>query len=148
MEERLVFFNREFDVKDASSLSPRITFVSLLHLEGFLHNFLIAHFHHDPSLRLAQWRSLRDLSHLIPDDTILLADHNSVIIPTRDADVGHVTVEQPKVLEARAMEVELLASRALVDAYVDVHAGRLSSQELASWTWGFQQTQIANVQVK
>ena len=87
---------------------------------------------------LAQWRSLRDLSHHIPDDTILLADHNSVVIPTRDAAIGHVSVEQPKVLEARAMEVEVLASRALVDAYADVHSGRISSQDLAGWTWGFQ----------
>ena len=133
-----ILFSNRFEIKNSWSLSPRMLFVSLLHEEGFLHNFLIVHFHHDPTLRLAQWRSLRDLSLYMPADTILLADHNSVIIPTRDAAIGHVTVEQPKVLQARAMEVEVLASRALVDAYADVHSGRVSSQELAGWTWGFQ----------
>uniref|UniRef100_A0A7S1N1P0 Uncharacterized protein n=1 Tax=Eutreptiella gymnastica TaxID=73025 RepID=A0A7S1N1P0_9EUGL len=132
-----ILFTNKFEVKNAWSLSPRIMFVSLLHGEGFLHNFLIAHFHHDSSLWLAQWRLLQVLNHRIPDDTILLADHNSVIVPPRDAAIGYVLMEHPKVLEARAKEVEVLASKALVDPYVDTHAGRLNCQELAGWTWGF-----------
>ena len=35
-----ILFSSKFEVNDSWSLSPRMLFVSLLHSEGFLHNFL------------------------------------------------------------------------------------------------------------
>mmetsp|Transcript_44487 Transcript_44487/g.72386 ORF Transcript_44487/g.72386 Transcript_44487/m.72386 type:complete len:231 (+) Transcript_44487:239-931(+) len=114
------------------SLEPRILFASFPDPDGIIHNFLVSHFHHDVPPRTKQWRHIhKGLAPLLPDDTIFLLGHNSVIVPTRD---GHCcTPTHPRAVDSRDIELPTMGTPGLVDTYAALHAGCMND-------FGFQLT--------
>ena len=98
----------------------------------------IAHFSHRPGKHGAQWRKLLGLLVTIPcEHKVLMADHNSLIVPSRDS--KPVSEDKNKtILEARATETQILQKLQLEDAYVNVHSDPLDRQDHPEgFTFGF-----------
>ena len=105
----------------AWSLGPRILVCSMLRAEGQEICAISAHFSHRPGKHGAQWRKLLSLLVTIPcEHKILMADHNSLIVPSRDSNPVYED-KNKTILEARATRTQILQKLQLEDAYVSVH---------------------------
>ena len=87
--------------------------------------------HHWGSQRASQWRNLTsgNPTWQVPNDSIVLSDFNSIIIPGRDtaSSMGD-SVDAPSATsaaQARDSELEFIRSRELFDAYPAVHSERM-----------------------
>ena len=88
---------------------------------GCEHNFLVAHFLHDPTLRKKQWTLLPTLPvAFFPANTLWLYNHNSVILPGRDVANSKITSEASDVPGACDGEVHEM-SQGVVDSYICMH---------------------------
>ena len=115
-----------------------LLYVMLEDEQGFLHSFMVSHFHHEASLRKKQWSDIAMLPRsLIAPNTIWLCDHNSVLLPTRDVANSKAATEQPATIDAREEEASTLMRFGLVDAYACAHSGRATDHDPHGWTWGF-----------
>ena len=55
---------------------------------------------------------------------ILLADHNSVLVPGRDTYLPPNPKELPNIVRAREVETETLATLGLAEAWTEIHEDR------------------------
>ena len=77
---------------------------------------------------------LQDAGKQPPSNLICAADHNSIIVPSRDAAGPTTQNELPAILAARSEEIWALSQLNLCDAWTactdpDIDGG--------GWTWGF-----------
>ena len=99
-------------------IEPRI---SIAHCDKQNLTVVVAYFSHVANERPQQWRHLRgELAHLPSISVVLLADHNSLIIPAQDAAKPPQT-EPNTVVEARETELAVLGSLKLEDAWNEIH---------------------------
>ena len=120
------------------SLSPPVMPTTLRDDQGLEHNFMVAYFNHDPTLRKKQWQDLATLPKvLFMANSIWLCDHNWVILLGRDVANPKLTAEAADVLETRDAEVSFLMTQGVVDSYLCMHFGRAVDFDLHGWTWGF-----------
>ena len=133
-----LIFSKAWSFVQGWSLSPRVMHIALRDDQGFYHSLMVAHFHHDPTLRKKQWHDLATLPKaLFMANSIWLCDHNSVILPRRDLANPKITPEAADVLEARDAEVSFLMTQGLVDSYLCKHFGRGVDFDLHRWNCGF-----------
>ena len=126
------------------SLSPRVMHITLRDDQGFDQSFLVAHLHHDPTLRKKQWQDLATLPRaLFMANAIWLCDHNSVTLAGRDVANPKITPEATNVLEARDAEISFLMTQGVVDSYLCMHSGRAVDFDLHGWTSDFPAAQTA-----
>ena len=138
----LFWETKTWSCTSAISLSPRILSANLCSDTGLHISVIAAHFHHKPSLRLGQFEELREQ---IPTlglhpNVVLLADHNSVIVPGIDSEIVTVHDELPQAMRAREAEVEFLASIRVEDAWDHAFKPAMHQEEPhvpKGWTWGF-----------
>ena len=110
-----LIFPSQFEFVSGWSVSPNIMHVTLREDAGWEHSFLVAHFHHHPTLRKKQWTLLSTLpASLFLANIVWLCDHNSVILPGRDIANPKITSEASDVLEARDAEVSFLMPHGVV----------------------------------
>ena len=131
------------------SFSPRIMVVHLRNVDGLEISVVGAHFHHQPSKRLAQYELLRKQSNYINlgRHCVLLADHNSVMAPGVDSEVCTVHDGLPDAVRARDAELAFCVSHDLCDAWS--HAFKPTEDPDADhtpkgWTCGFHTEQRAD----
>ena len=92
---------------------------------------LTGHFSCDPSQRRQQWEQLETkLQTMPPLPMVVLADHNSVMVPGVDSEA--ISKEISTVVSARKVEGSVLGAWALQDAWVHLHGER--RQELRGFT--------------
>ena len=119
---------RRWQLWRAWSMGPRTLVCSMVSAEGQAICAISAHFSHTPGKRGAQWRKLLSLLINIPcEHKILMADHNSLIVPSRDSNPVYED-KNKTILEARATETQILQKLQLEDAYVSVHSHPLERQ--------------------
>ena len=80
-----------------------------------------AHFSHRATKRQAQWQRASDiLSTLSYEHKVILAHHNSLIVPSRDS--SPVFDDKTNaIVEATDVEIKVLRKFQLQDAYIHVH---------------------------
>ena len=84
---------------------------------------LTGHFSSDPSQRGQQWERLESkLQTMPPLPMVVLADHNSVMVPGVDSEA--ISKEISIVVSARKVEGSVLGAWALQDAWVHLHGER------------------------
>ena len=137
-----IFWNKEWTCVSAMSFSPRIMVVQLRNADGLEISVVGAHFHHEPSKRLAQYELLRKQSNYINlgRHCVLLADHNFAMAPGVDSEVCTVHDGLPDAVGARDAERAFCVSHDLCDAWS--HAFKHTEDPDADhtpkgWTWGF-----------
>ena len=92
---------------------------------------LTGHFSCDPSQRRQQWERLETkLQTMPPLPMVVLADHNSVMVPGVDSEA--ISKEISTVVSARKVEGSVLGVWALQDAWVHLHGER--REELRGFT--------------
>ena len=124
------------------SFSPRVMVVHLRNADGPEISVVGAHFHHEPSKRLAQYELLRKQSNYINlgRHCVLLADHNSVIAPGVDSEVCTVHDGLPDAVRARDAELAFCVSHDLCDAWSNAFKPTKdpdADHTPKGWTWGF-----------
>ena len=124
---------------EAIPLGSRILTVILKNAEGQTLCITSAHFHHKSAIRLEQWNGLYTTLAALPyEHKILLADHNSIVVPSRDSN----PVFDDKVhsiVQARDLEIKALHQLQMADAYVEVHSGHGDPKQIPpdGFTYGF-----------
>ena len=117
------------------SIDPRTLITTFSDSDGNLVSILNGHFHHDPIKRKRQWATVsKTLANNPPPNLIFAADHNSIIVPSRDAAGPTTQNELPSILAARSEEVRTLSQLNLWDTWI-----ACADQDLegGGWTWGF-----------
>ena len=134
----LLWNQRRWQLLRAWSLGPRILVCSMLSTEGQETCAISAHFSHRPGKRGAQWKKLLTLLVTIPyEHKVPMADHNSLIVPSRDSKPVYED-KNKTILEAKATETQILQKLQLEDAYVSVHSDPLDRQDPPEgFTFGF-----------
>ena len=135
-------FSATYSLVSSKFLSDRLCLASLKSDDGEIFNFLSVHMHHRGPTRSSQWRSLiSDTDFTLPDQTIVLGDFNSVIVPTRDTASPLLESSQaPSTFAAqgaRNLELEFIRKTGLQDSYAVVHSERSKDMDLGGFTWGF-----------
>ena len=133
-----IIFPKTWKVRESWALEPRSLYMMLEDEQGFVHSFMVSHFHHEASLRKKQWPdiAMAPRSSIAPN-TISLRDHNSVLMPTRDVANSKAATDLLAALDARKEEASTLMRFGLVDAYACAHSGRATDHDPHGWTWGF-----------
>ena len=91
----------------AWALGPRILVGILQNTEGQQICVTSAHFSHRPGKRAAQWKKLLNLLVTIPcEHKILLADLNSLVVPSRDSRPDYEDKNRA-ILDARESETQI-----------------------------------------
>ena len=103
------------------SISQRLLVTEIMNPEGTPLTVLTGHFHHDPKIRTSQWRTVRRLASRHLPNLILLADHNSVLVPGCDTFLPPNPKELPNIVRSREVETEALAALGIVDSWTEIH---------------------------
>ena len=117
-------------------LQSRMMLVKLLSPVGACYPILVPHFHHEAKPRQAQWTVLHQFFVHRQHRIILLADHNSFILPHKDVACPPQSIDS-EVTAARTVETQFLATNELMAVYPFVHEAKSVSAHLEGWTWGF-----------
>ena len=106
-----------------SSSGAGILIVTLRHQTEQQVRVVSAHMHHTPSVRERQWRRLRQYLQGQPElPTLLLMDHNSMLVPGVDSQFVQGE-EVSGVQSAWGAEVDAPRKMAMIDGWYLVHAG-------------------------
>ena len=132
-----LLFSKQWTIKTAWSLSPRILYVERTDADGITHPVLSAHFHHDAILRLEQWKVLSALHTDLPPNLITLSDHNFVVLPARDKAFHSPHPEHKCVIQVREAETLCMFQLNLVDSYVSMHGGWADDHPQEGFTYAF-----------
>ena len=132
-----IVFKHGWRLVNMFALEPRILAAVIENIDGQQLFVISAHFHHRAKLRKAQWDNL--LVSLLPlqyDNKILLADHNSLIVPARDS-VPVFEDKNTTIVDARETEIRVLQKLGLTDAYTEVHTCDSKQEPNPGFTYGF-----------
>ena len=97
-------WKQEWRCISAFSLSCRILVATLENIDGQRLHVLGVHFHHEHTLRREQWLQIDKCCEHLRGHVIMLADHNSLIVPARDANEP-AEEKKNEILAARDTEV-------------------------------------------
>ena len=117
---RALVWNQERRCISAFSLSCCILVATLENMDGQRLHVLSVHFHHEHRLRREQWLQIDKCSAHLRGHVIMLADHNSLIVPARDANKP-AEEKKNEILAAGDTEVTVLAKVGLTDAWPEIH---------------------------
>ena len=126
-------------------LGPRFLFTHLKAKAGGEIRFLTRHFSCEPTERKFQWERLEaKIAAMPPLPLVVLADHNSVMVP--GADSANVSKEIPSVSKARRVEGSVLSSLSMEDVWSYIH-GERRPEHLEGYTCLASQKRIDRVHV-
>ena len=112
---------------------------TLENIDGQRVHVLSVHFHHEHTLRREQWLQIDRCCEHLRGHVIMLADHNSLVVPARDANKP-AEEKKNEILAARDTEVSVLAKMGLTDAWPEIHHASpdLRMSPPAGYTYGYQ----------
>ena len=127
----------------SEDIGPRFLLSQLRARAGGEVRFLAGHFSCEPNERRQQWQKVEaKLAPLPPLPLVILADHNSVMVPGSDTAV--VSKEVPAVVRSRQVEGSILTSLAVEDVWVHLH-GERRAESLEGFTFPSLQRRIDRV---
>ena len=127
----------------SEDIGPRFLLSQLRARAGGEVRFLAGHFSCEPNERRQQWHKVEaKLAPLPPLPLVILADHNSVMVPGSDTAV--VSKEVPAVVRSRQVEGSILTSLAMEDVWVHLH-GERRAESLEGFTFPSLQRRIDRV---
>ena len=105
---------------DSLTLSCRIIMSKFSNVDGQQMGVIGAHFDHDRHTRKALRLCIVQLLDKFQGHLVMMADHNSLIVPARDCD-SPAEEKTLEILDARDTEVASLPALGLMDAWCEVH---------------------------
>ena len=127
----------------SENIGPRFLLSQLRARAGGEVCFLAGHFSCEPNEGRQQWQKVEaKLAPLPPLPLVILADHNSVMVPGSDTAV--VSKEIPAVVRSRQVEGSILTSLAVEDVWVHLH-GERRAESLEGFTFPSLQRRIDRV---
>ena len=134
----LLWNKNRWQLRRAWSLGPRMLVYVMLSSDGHEICVTSAHSSYRPGKRGAQWRKLLNLLVTIPCEyKILMADHNSLVVPSRDSSPVFEDKNRA-ILDAKETETQILQRLQLEDAYIAVHADPSDRPDpIEGFTFGF-----------
>ena len=116
-----LIWRHRWSLQEAIPLGSRTLTATLTDTDGQQICVTSAHFHHTSAQIMEQWHAMTATLACIPClHKILLVDHNSLIVPSRDSQ-PFFEDKTALIVEARETKIKALQQLGLLDAYLHVH---------------------------
>ena len=132
-----VIYHMHWEPISHIQVDERLLYVVLSDPDGICFSFLVGHLHHGAGDRDAHWKKLQTHFHSFHSvQLFVLADFNSVIVPSRDSAVPNDHKSKASV-EAGKTKIHGLSKLNITNAHLLMHAHYISFPEKSCQTWGF-----------